>query len=588
MSSAQQTTSSTYRTGIRRKRQILSCLECKRRKIKCDRQVPTCGKCREVGHADQCKYDERSANSKSAVSGNISPRTSIYKTQTPLPTSLSTSIAGNHAGDLVRGTKQHTNISCATLPARADSPGAASPVLNAENPDWHQPLLHGVRFETQFHGLSHSVGSVAYFGGLREFLSKTITEHPVLGAKEWSEEHTPTLPRPSMSSLEPNDTFSRLLPSEQVCRSFIQSYFKHYEGMYRIIHSGTFWQQYNDYWAIPEKRKNPFEALLLAAMSCSRCLYKDNPLLFDGDSSNARSEAQRWLQAVEQWQDQQSRKHTTLIHLQIKCLLLISKRVNVIKIKRMYTLSQTLLAEAISLGLHRAPKIVTSMPYDREMRRRLWSTISELELTESIERGVPSLVSTLYTDIEAPKNVHEVDFTETMSYEPEDRPDDVYTESTLARYSHSIRMLRHSINNIVNNPEVHRSLSLEKLNLLHGSIIAKFGELVSWPTARDALDYSGNAFWCKACAEVRLHEALIMLHLPLALASITSSTQSHSRFVCSVASKNILGIYKDLGENGFSQICLPRTPIMRASLCLCLVESKPVIHGMFEVCGESN
>lgn len=51
-------------SGNKRKRLVLSCLECKRRKLKCDRQLPVCSRCSEIGHPEQCKYDERSIYAK--------------------------------------------------------------------------------------------------------------------------------------------------------------------------------------------------------------------------------------------------------------------------------------------------------------------------------------------------------------------------------------------------------------------------------------------------------------------------------------------------------------------------------------------
>ena len=40
----------------KRKRKALSCVDCKRRKLKCDRMYPACGRCIKGGYAHSCQY----------------------------------------------------------------------------------------------------------------------------------------------------------------------------------------------------------------------------------------------------------------------------------------------------------------------------------------------------------------------------------------------------------------------------------------------------------------------------------------------------------------------------------------------------
>ena len=45
------------RTPAKRRRIALSCIDCRKRKLKCDREYPSCGRCRENGHSARCTYD---------------------------------------------------------------------------------------------------------------------------------------------------------------------------------------------------------------------------------------------------------------------------------------------------------------------------------------------------------------------------------------------------------------------------------------------------------------------------------------------------------------------------------------------------
>ena len=580
--------------GVRRKRIVLSCLVCKRRKVKCDRHAPVCMRCTEGGYPEQCRYDERLAGGDEDAQDMRSHSPVFF----PSP------VAENNSSFPVR----HDSVSDAsnlamppreslaninTITGYAPNQPAMFPVtpaatnhtasVGSEPPPAEaisgRPLLQETSFNTQFHGMSHSVNMISYFDGIRGFLKKTASDHPVLGAHRWAVETISKKHHFSgQQTEEPGAALKRLLPPEPVCRPYMLQYFKHFEGMFRIIHSPSFWRRYEAFWTGSMDKSSSFIALLLAAMSCAKCLYVDNPISFDGDSSSARTEAVQWVHAVETWHDQQSQKHTTLNVFQIKCLLLLSKKLNAIKIKRLYTLSQTLLANAISVGLHRSPGIRASF-YDREMRRRLWATIAELDLTESVERGVPSLIAHLQSDIEPPGNFREDDFDESTTEEPVTQDEGTLTMSSFARYAYSLRPLHHTINELINKPEKHKSLSSTELNTYHEQIFNRFSDLKSWPNGNSATYFGDANILGTACLHLQLHKLLIMLHLPFAMGKFPSMTLSHSRFVCRGSAKSIINIYGRLSEQGFSQLCLMRNDLMRATLCLCLVESMAVESG---------
>jgi hypothetical protein len=46
----------------KRKRNVLSCLDCRRRKVKCDHGLPACSRCRQRGIASSCTYEYSAAD----------------------------------------------------------------------------------------------------------------------------------------------------------------------------------------------------------------------------------------------------------------------------------------------------------------------------------------------------------------------------------------------------------------------------------------------------------------------------------------------------------------------------------------------
>ena len=585
-------------SGVRRRRIVLSCLVCKRRKVKCDRQGPVCMRCTEGGYPEQCRWDDRLTNGEEDAPDMHSHSpvllpSPVAEVNTNLPVRDDTvGDASNLAmppGETLN--RINTNVGYApnqpalfpVTPAATNHTASIGSEPAPAEATSGRPLIQGTSFNTQFHGMSHSVNMVSYFEGLRAFLKKTASDHPVLGAHRWavetiSKKHQ--FPGPQRIE-EPEVALKRLLPPEPVCRPYMLKYFKHFEGMFRIIHSPSFWRRYEAFWTGSTDNGSSFIALLLVAMSCARCLYVDNPISFDGDSSSARTEAVRWVHAVETWHDQQSQKHTTLEVFQIKCLLLLSKKINAIKIKRHYTLSQTLLASAISVGLHRSPSSlgVRASFYEKEMRRRLWATIAGLDLMESVERGVPSLIAHLHSDVEPPGNFREDDFDESTTEEPAAQNDDAFTISSFVRYVHRLRPLHDTINDLVNQPEKHKTLGATELNSYHEQIFDKFIDLRSWPSGTSTTYFGDPNVLGAAGLQLHLHKLLIMLHLPFAMGKYPTVTLSHSRFICRGSAKSIINIYSRLSEQGFSQLCLTRNDLMRATLCLCLVESLGVEDG---------
>ncbi len=49
--------------AAKKRRIAFSCLDCRRRKLKCDRIFPSCSRCRTSGHPQSCRYDTEAVES---------------------------------------------------------------------------------------------------------------------------------------------------------------------------------------------------------------------------------------------------------------------------------------------------------------------------------------------------------------------------------------------------------------------------------------------------------------------------------------------------------------------------------------------
>ena len=65
----------------------------------------------------------------------------------------------------------------------------------------------------------------------------------------------------------------------------------------------------------------------------------------------------------------------------------------------------------MTAGFHREPSMLDGeiSPFDREMRRRLWATMTELEVQASIDRGMASVSAGIFTDAKPALNIADKD-----------------------------------------------------------------------------------------------------------------------------------------------------------------------------------
>ncbi|KAH9882566.1 hypothetical protein J1614_000802 [Plenodomus biglobosus] len=442
-------------------------------------------------------------------------------------------------------------------------------------------------FGGQFRGPSHPMSIIASFQGFCSFMKKTIKDHHVLGAPQWAT-FTPNADniRPFYSRDSAEAAIKNLLPTEECCRRLLKCYFDHFTGIHALFHVPSFWQQYKRYWDGTHDDAAWFNALLLAAMSCAKCLFADDPLSFDGDSSTARNEVVEWLHAVEAWQNYQMARINTIESLQLDYLVVFSKTLNDIDRKDHYTASQTLLANAISNGLHQDWKRlgVEESVYERQLRRKIWSAIAELDIAACIERGVPSMASNLFTDTQGPKGYNDCDYDSSTELEPPEQSNSQLTDSSFAKASHSIRTLRYTIIDFVNNPEKHQSLGQSQLLALRVQISEALDGIPQWPVSPpDGVERNLGLIY-RAILELYLHELLLLLHLPFALAKDTASSAAieidFQRFVCIRSASAIIRIHEVVAREGFSPIALGNGHLLRAGLCLCLLEGDVSDYGI--------
>lgn len=355
-----------------------------------------------------------------------------------------------------------------------------------------------------------------------------------------------------------------LFPPNEITNQLIQIYIETVETAYRIIHIPSFRKEYKDFIHDNQSAKPSFLILMLLMMSTVGCI-SDTKITHVGDSALARERAALWIEISERWLQNQSQKQIYLAIWQIRCLLLLSKQVNVIKKKRLWTEAGTLLRQAMAAGFHRDPSILgkKSFGFDHEMRRRLWATISELELQASVDRGMPSALAGVPSDCATVQNIDDEDLEDEVYDESRVKDRDTYTDSSYLHLSRSTFALRATLNSLVN--DLGTPLQWEQVVNFEELIKSELENLPSWTQSSE----NNTGSLPGALLQMQLHQFLILLHMPFARKMDSNSRCCVSRMICFQAAQKILELIQSLPLHKYLFILLSRQEYFRAALAVC-------------------
>ena len=495
----------------KRKRKALSCVDCKRRKLKCDRMYPACGRCIKGGYAHSCQYtsldgvtvaddqdpsdDDEEAEEQPAVRtrSQASPERSEKTSSVPANDFVTTIPRARQAGNttssvaaLLRSQEEkiqrleHRIIGLEKLVNTAPSshvkhsytPPTVSlqPVITEstdkviEEQNLDLMLFRGKSYRTQFHGQTFAGCLIAKFTELRNVYDGALKRYSAMRrahAELSSLYHMKSQAAPKTSV--PDEELLQLLPSSDVLKSSIRLYLSTFETTYRILHVPSFQKDFHAFQSSCQDRRADFTATLLLIVAIVSCCTNGDQMRYLGGSSIAREDAVRYIFACQSWLDRHSRKHMTMAFFQLHCLLLVAKRVNSHKIKQTWTDAERTVSIAVAAGFHRDPSTIAGAKvnaFDQEMRRRLWLTIVELDLLTSLERGMPAAASTFFFDTAPPRNIDDDELEEATKQLPTSIPlSSRPTSMTCACTSYQSLSLRLRLNGILNTPSSHLTQS---------------------------------------------------------------------------------------------------------------------------------
>ena len=362
-----------------------------------------------------------------------------------------------------------------------------------------------------------------------------------------------------------------LLPDHGTVRHYLEYFFRTLDAMYHVLHGPSFWEEFAEFCKDPPRGRAGFIVTMLLAMSAVRCVANQENVNYLVDSSVPREQAIHWTRVCEHWMDKQSKKHLDLTVLQCRCLWLISKRINGIKIKEAWTDAGTLMRFAMSAGFHREPGLLGGRAsiFEQEMRRRLWATIVELELQASLERGMPSSLSGFSFDCAPPLNLKDEDLTEHSDIPLPSEPCETFTPSAFLHGVQRSLSLRIGLTSQIN--DLGAQLHFEDILRYDEGIREELEAIPDWKDPPDDAPRSAMALPkpAKVLFDITLRQYLLLIHSPFGRRTDKNPRYSFSRLACFDAASKIITQNAQLVESGLFVMVPLRDDIFAAAFTIC-------------------
>ncbi|KAI2625435.1 hypothetical protein GGS26DRAFT_201694 [Hypomontagnella submonticulosa] len=595
--------------GPARKRQRvrLSCLECRRRKLSCSRELP-CDRCIKSGTPERCTYESRPgttaapapvgekphfATTTSLLPASFGSETRRSSTNLPparreVEPSLLRDSARDHerirrleleVAQLRGALSKQTSVDGSTIVASPSTlkdsvkDGQSIPSTTPQNIESvaEYQNLRGHDFKTKYFGPHNAWSSLQELTGIFHFMRET--------AEEWlkplniqKKDRRKRKEDREKKFAEPDVMLESLLPSKEETDSLVTVYLDQFEQIHRIIHIPTFKAEYETYWDPSKTRNASFTALILSIIAVSCCLDMQQSNKFVGIKSSSIQTAEKWIRACDEWHGRQSQKHRKLVHYQIACLLYLAKRVNLVKKKRFWTTSGTLIRDGLSVGLHQDPDHVTAKisPYMAEMRRRLWATMVEFDVQASFDQGLPTLLSSVHNDAVAPKNIEDDTFDENSQDLPASRSPNDYTSSSYQHLSRRSLQLRVELTKILTGAPL--DLGWEQALQYSDLITHEIDQLPAWDMdiEKDS-ELSRKPILAHTLLHIQLRQYLIPLHQPFLKRRKFNSKYQVAELIYYNAARDIVMMHDRLYQKGIRTLSFLREDTMNSVINLCNV-----------------
>lgn len=321
---------------------------------------------------------------------------------------------------------------------------------------------------------------------------------------------------------------TRDLPSKDVADRLVQCYLRTMETVYRVLHIPSFMRDYEALWTSDAEPDTEFLVLLKLVFAIGAPTYDDNFSL--------RNSALQWVYEAQTWVSAPEFKAMlSMPYLQIHILLILSRETARVGRDLVWVSAGALFRIAMYMGLHRDPARMSNRTiFTIEMRRRLWNTILEIVLQSSMSLGGPPLISLSDFNTEPPENF---DDEQLLHENPIPKPDDTFTQSSIARALRRTVPVRLTITKFLN--DLDSNGTYEEALALDAELRSSYKALCR--TLKECGSTTGNSpsQFAMRVVDFIMRRYLSSIHVPFFEPALHETAYAYSRKVVIDASLNI-------------------------------------------------
>ncbi|KAL7923073.1 fungal-specific transcription factor domain-containing protein [Trichoderma austrokoningii] len=314
------------------------------------------------------------------------------------------------------------------------------------------------------------------------------------------------------------------IPARELADQLVENYLRTFEGIFRVVHIPTFRTDYARFWEGSLPSNGSFVILLQLVMALGTTVYDD--------FFSLRPMATQWIFEAQMWlMVPPEKKRMNIEGIQIQCLLLLAKSTCNAGVDMVWMMAGNLVRNAMFVGLHRDPQYLGDMTiYRAEMRRRLWATVLELNVQFSFDAGGSPLLSTAHYDTLPPANLDDDDLTDEKDNGAVAKGPKVPTQTSILRALQTTMPLRLNLINHVNNtrPGDHYEETLR----LNSDLTKSCRAISESLTALKAVPDSPITEFHVLVTEICLYRCFHALHQPIIVKYLDDAKFYFSRQMC--------------------------------------------------------
>lgn len=332
--------------------------------------------------------------------------------------------------------------------------------------------------------------------------------------------------RPSRSPLPAGMLQS--FPSPPVMENLVELYFRTFESCYRMLHSPSFYTEFKSYVRNLEGATTSFVLKLSLVMSIVAPMVDDAAL-----REILRKSARDWIDIAHSWISGPVEKdRLTIDGLQIHCLLLLARQVNYVGADLVWISAGTLMRMAMQMGFHRDPSHLREMSIlERELRRRLWFTIVEINVDGALDAGMVPMVPLDSYDTQIPSNIDDDDLCDIAGTESMEKAPNILTRVSFQRLLASSLPLRLKVASIMN--DLQKEPSYDEVLRLGSEMMSAHRNFTETINRYRSLDSNWwlSEFPYNICDHYH-RRFLLLLHRPFLIKSYEDPRYSYSAKIC--------------------------------------------------------